>query len=231
VTDASTDSRPETVEALPAPPSPHQSRRQALWPRIAAQFTAERITAAFTVVLAGATLALVVTAWFQHRDAVEATEATKQLAKATENAASDRREISSAQLLLKFNDMLESPHYAKIVTDIESHGSNYPLLPRTKKGRAGNRTDADVEEYIGIFEDLGYFIEDNLIISKMAYDHFSYDIEKAWCNKDVQRIIREARGADKSTTAQSDPIYGNFEKLARQYLAKEQQSCKEIETQ
>jgi hypothetical protein len=95
----------------------------------------------------------------------------------------------------------------------------------------GNRTDADVEEYIGIFEDLGYFIEDNLIISKMAYDHFSYDIEKAWCNKDIQRIIREARAADKSTTAQSDPIYGNFEKLARQYLAKEQQSCKEIETQ
>jgi hypothetical protein len=132
---------------------------------------------------------------------------------------------------LKFNDLLESPHYAKIVGDIESHSSNYPLLPRAKKGRLSNRTDADVEEYIGIFEDMGYFIEDNLIIAKMVYDHFSYDIEKAWCNKDVQRIVKEARAADKSTTANVDPIYGNFEKLATQYLAKEHQTCEDMETQ
>jgi hypothetical protein len=220
MTEANADPDSAKAEAPPLPPEP---KRAVSWP--------EWINAAFTVVLAGATLALVGTAWFQHKDAVEAIEATQRLAQATENAATDRQRISSAELILKFSDILESPHYAKILTDIESHGSNYPLLPRTKKGRLGNRTDADVEEYIGIFEDVGYFIEDNLIIAKMAYDHFSYDIEKAWCNNDVQRIIREARAADKSTTAQTDPMYGNFEKLARQYLAKEQQSCKEIETQ
>jgi hypothetical protein len=65
----------------------------------------------------------------------------------------------------------------------------------------------------------------------MVYDHLSYDIEKAWCNKDVQRVIREALAADKSTTAQSDPMYGNFEKLAKQYLDREHQTCGEIETQ
>ena len=78
---------------------------------------------------------------------------------------------------------------------------------------------------------MGYFIEDNLIIAKMAYDHFSYDVEKAWCNNDVQRLIREARAADKSTTAKVDPIYGNFEKLVTQYLAKEHQSCDDLENQ
>lgn len=62
---------------------------------------------------------------------------------------------------------------------------------------------------------MGYFIEDNLIVAKMVYDHFSYDIEKAWCNKDVQRIVKEARAADKSTTANVDPIYGNFESWRR----------------
>jgi hypothetical protein len=231
MTDATTDARPETVEAPPSQPSPRRSRRQALWSRVAALCTAERITAAFTIVLASATLALVGTAWFQHNDAVEAITATQRLAEATENAATDRRKISSAELILKFNDLLESPHYAKIVGDIESHSSNYPLLPRAKKGRLSNRTDADVEEYIGIFEDMGYFIEDNLIIAKMVYDHFSYDIEKAWCNKDVQRIVKEARAADKSTTANVDPIYGNFEKLATQYLAKEHQTCEDMETQ
>jgi hypothetical protein len=94
-----------------------------------------------------------------------------------------------------------------------------------------NRTDADVEEYIGIFEDMGYFIKDNLISAKMAYDHFSYDIEKAWCNTDLQLTIRKARATDKSKTAQSDPLYGNFEILAKQYLDDEGQSCRDLDKQ
>ena len=216
----------EQPEALPS-----SSARSATMHRITAVFTPDRITAAFTVVLALATLALVVTAYFQHIDSVEAIEATKRLAVATETAATDARKTASAQLLLKLDDVVQGSRFNKIITDIESHGSGYPLIARTKKGRTGRSTDADVEEYIGIFEDLGYFIQDNLIIPKMAYDHFSYDIEKAWCNADVQRTIREARAADKSTTAQTDPMYGNFEKLAKDYLAKEAQSCKDLENQ
>jgi hypothetical protein len=216
----------EEPEAPPSPSAPLPAR-----PRITPLFTPDRITAAFTVVLALATLALVVTAYFQHIDSVEAIEATKRLAVATETAANDSRKTASAQLLLKLDDVVQGSRVNKIITDIESHGSSYPLIARTKKGRTGRSTDADVEEYIGIFEDLGYFIQDNLIIPKMAYDHFSYDIEKAWCNADVQRTIREARADDKSTTAQTDPIYGNFEKLAKEYLAKEGQSCKDLENQ
>jgi hypothetical protein len=216
----------EQPEAPPSPSAPLSAR-----PRITPLFTPDRITAAFTVVLALATLALVVTAYFQHVDSVEAIEATKRLAVATETSANDSRETASAQLLLKLDDIVQASRFNKIITDIESHGSSYPLIARTKKGRTGRSTDADVEEYIGIFEDLGYFIQDNLIIPKMAYDHFSYDIEKAWCNADVQRTIKEARAADKSTTAQTDPIYGNFEKLAKDYLAREGQSCKDLENQ
>jgi hypothetical protein len=107
----------------------------------------------------------------------------------------------------------------------QSHDSNYHL-PKYK-----NRTDADVEEYIGIFEDMGYFIKDNLITAKMAYDHFSYDIEKAWCNVTVQETIQKVRAADKSKTAQSDPLYGNFERLAKQYLGDEGQTCKDMDKQ
>ena len=58
----------------------------------------------------------------------------------------------------------------------------------------------------------------------MAYDNFSYDVEKAWCNADIQWIVRDARNADKSSDA-SDPFYSNFEKLAKSYLAKENQIC------
>lgn len=113
------------------PPSPPESQRGISWP--------ERITAAFTVVLALATLALVGTAWFQHFDAVDAIEATKRLAAATEKAATDHREIASAELVLKYADILDRDRYTKITTDIQSHGSNYPLLARKTKGRCSKK--------------------------------------------------------------------------------------------
>jgi lysyl-tRNA synthetase class II len=121
--------------------------------------------------------------------------------------------------------MLADHRYDRITDDIQSHGSDYPL-PKYK-----TRRDADVEEYIGVFEDMGYFVKDNLITEKMAYDHFSYDIEKAWCNATVQDTIRKARSADKSKTAFIDPMYGNFEKLAKKYLGNEGQSCGDLDRQ
>jgi hypothetical protein len=78
---------------------------------------------------------------------------------------------------------------------------------------------------------MGYFIKDTLISAKMAYDHFSYDIEKAWCNTVVQETIRKVRANDKSKTAQSDPMYGNFERLAKEYLDAEGQSCIDLDKQ
>jgi hypothetical protein len=202
------------AENSPSPPS-----RRPSWLRIKADW----ITAAFTVILALATLALVVTAYFQHDDSVEAIEATKRLAIATENAAKDRRQTASAELVLKIAAMLAEHRYNRITEDIQSHDSKYQF-PKYK-----NRTDADVEEYIGVFEDMGYFIKDNLIITKMAYDHFSYDIEKAWCDTVVQQTIQKARANDKRKPAQSDPLYGNFERLAKEYLEYEGQSCEKLD--
>jgi hypothetical protein len=206
----------------PAPPSPPKS---GLWPRIAAPFTAHRITAAFTIILALATLALVGTAIVQHRDSVDAIEATKRLATANENAAKDQRQVASAELVLKIGTMLAGHRYDRIIEDIQSHDSNY-RLPKYK-----NKSDDDVKEYISVFEDVGYFINDELISSKMAYDRFSYDIEKAWCNIVVQEVIRKQRATDKSKTAQSNPFYGNFERLAKQYLTDEGQTCKDMDKQ
>jgi hypothetical protein len=65
----------------------------------------------------------------------------------------------------------------------------------------------------------------------MAYNEFSYDLEKAWCNADVQRVVADARKADKSVTRQTDAIYGEFEKLARGYLAREAETCEDLDSQ
>ena len=193
-----------------------------LWARAKVPFTAHRITAVFTVVLALATLALVVTAYYQHKDAAEAIEAPNRLAAATENAAKERRQTASAEFVLKIDAMLDQHRFDRISDDIQSHNSNYHL------SKYLNNVDADVGEYINIFDDLGYFITQGLIAGNMAYDYFSYDIEKAWCNITVQEFVQEERATDKSKTAQSGPIFGDFERLAKEYLETDGQSCKDL---
>ena len=126
----------DTDAAPPSPPSPSQSQHPPLWPRIAAPFTAHRVTAAFTVILALATLALVGTAYFQHRDAVEAIEATQRLAVATEMAAQDRRQTASAELILKIDTMLASHRYDRISDDIQSHDSKAEFAEAVRRGLA-----------------------------------------------------------------------------------------------
>jgi hypothetical protein len=187
-------------------------------------FTSDWIIAAFTVVLAIATLALVGTAILQHFDTVDAVEATKRLAIANENASRDRRQTDSADFTMKIDAMLNEPRYAKISDDIESHNSNY-RLPKYP-----NKSDADVDEYIGIFEDIGYFVANDLVGAKIAYERFSYDIEKAWCNVTVQETIRDERAGDKSKIAQSDPQYANFEKLANEYLTTDGLFCNDLDS-
>jgi hypothetical protein len=148
------------------------------------------------------------------------------------NTLKQSQRVASAELVLKLADTLENSKFEKLSTEIQTHDQNYPLLLRSEGGKAGGKFhDILIEQYIGIFEEIGYLVEDNLIISKMAFDEFSYDVEKAWCKKDVQRILREARDADKSITRQTDPIYGEFEKLAQNYLTREGESCNDLDKQ
>ena len=219
-------SEPETPNAPRSAPSSaagDQPHRRPSW--------AEWITASFTVVLALATLALVVTAVVQHTDAVDAIKETSRLVTAAERAATARQRISSGELVLKFGDKLSDARYQKLTAEIQSHDGKYPLLSRAEGGRGGKFHDIEIEQYISMFEDLGYLVQDNLIISKMAYDHFSYDIEKAWCSTDIQQIVKDARKSDKSVPGVADLFYVNFETLAKNYLAKEGQSCKDLDNQ
>jgi len=105
---------------------------------------------------------------------------------------------------------LSEDRYNKITDAIQKNTSVYALL----KDRGGKFEDIDIEEYIGNFEDIGYLVKD-----------------KTWCNTDVQRVVQDARKADKSITATSNPIYGQLEKLAKSYLLKERQSCKDLDNQ
>ena len=95
-----TDEASPKTEPSPSPAAPQP---RPLRPWVVALFTPHWVTAAFTIVLAIATLALVWTSIKQHGDAVDAIEATNRLATATENAAIDRRHATSADLILKMD--------------------------------------------------------------------------------------------------------------------------------
>jgi hypothetical protein len=141
------------------------------------------------------------------------------------------QQIASADLVLKLRATLDDAKFAKLVADIQNHDHAYPVLTRSEGGKGGTVPDRLIEQYISVFEDIGYLVEGDLIINKMAYNEFSYDVEKTWCNDDVQHIITDARKADKSITRLSDPIYGGIEKLASNYLHRENQTCKDLDNQ
>ena len=141
------------------------------------------------------------------------------------------QQIASADLVLKLRATLDDNKFTKLVADIQTHDHNYPLLSRSEGGKGGKWRDLDIEQYLSVFESIGYLVEDDLVIRKMAFDEFSYDVEKTWCNTDVQRVITDARKTDKSITRQIDPYYGKLEKLARDYLSRENQTCKDLDNQ
>jgi hypothetical protein len=143
-------------------------------------------------------------------------------------ALQQAQQAASATLLLQLRDKLDGDRYAPITAAIQEHDHTYPLL---RDGRGGKFRELAVEQYISNFEDIGYLVQERLIIPEMAYHHFSYDVEKAWCSGDVQRLVRDACKADKSATAASEPFYSKFENLAQAYLTREHQFCKDLDTQ
>jgi hypothetical protein len=81
-----------------------------------------------------------------------------------------------------------------------------------------------------VFDDLGYLITRNLVEQQMAYSYFSYDIQKAWCNVTVQEVIQQERKDDKSKTAQTDPVFGEFERTAKAFLETDGLSCNDLDS-
>jgi hypothetical protein len=159
----------------------------------------------------------VIVALYQLNQISAQTELQSQALKTTQAA-------QSATLILQLRNILDVDKYKQITRAIQEHDQKYKLL-------GGAFRDTEVESYIGNFEDIGLLVKESLLLNDMAYDHFSYDVEKAWCSQDVQKVITNARKADKSVTASADAMYGEFERLARSYLAKEQQTCNDLDRQ
>jgi hypothetical protein len=71
--------------------------------------------------------------------------------------------------------------------------------------------DADLDDYLVMFEILDNVYEHNLITRDMVYDAFSYDLEKAYENKEIQEFIRSVRKQEHEAND-----YDGFEALAKE---------------
>jgi hypothetical protein len=127
------------------------------------RLTSDIITAAFTVVLAMATIALVVTAIIQHYDSIDAVRATNRLVEATEQAASHNRQVAGANLVLHWREQLAGNTSIEMATDIQTHDSNYPLRVNSEGGRGGRFSGREIVAYLGYFDDMGEFARYNII--------------------------------------------------------------------
>jgi hypothetical protein len=78
------------------------------------------------------------------------------------------QQIASADLVLKLRATLDDSKFAKLVGDIQNHDHNYPLLSRSDGGKGGKFPDLEIEQYLSVFEDIGYLVEGDLIIGRMG---------------------------------------------------------------
>lgn len=133
------------------------------------------------------------------------------------------KEIESGKFVLELSRNIDADKYKKIINAIEDHDANFPIL----KSSGGSFSDSEIEDYIGNFETIGDFENRQIIDRRMAYNEFSYPIEKAWCNKDIRQHIVETRKRD---NVPSDKVFfSNFENLARSFLKEDKrENCNDI---
>jgi hypothetical protein len=114
----------------------------------------------------------------------------------------DTKASRSVDLVLKFDERLSKPPFLKLRTAVEY---NKPIL----RANHGKFTEEDLESYLGILDSLNDVYRQGLITKDLFYSAYSYDIEKAYDNAEVQTYLKEIRKEDPD-------FYSGFERLAKE---------------
>jgi hypothetical protein len=132
---------------------------------------------------------------------------------ATIFAAYQLRELrlqNSADLTLRLGQEIATGVNQDLVDDLDSDPAT-PILKRPNGG--GKFTVPQLDWYLGEYETLDDLYRNNLITCRMMYNEFSYDLEKAYKNKDV---IAQVAREQKDDPADSD-IWQGFLDLGNQF--------------
>lgn len=114
---------------------------------------------------------------------------------------------SSANFMLRLNQEFHSPAYEELSDALDSD----PAAPILKKQKAGGRfTVHQLDWYLAEYETLDDLYQSDLITCRMIYNEFSYDLEKAYKNKDVMAEVVKERKGDTS-------LWQGFLKLGKKF--------------
>lgn len=111
----------------------------------------------------------------------------------------DVRNMQSAQLMLDFNNQLNTEINSRIITSIED---GHPLF----KENSGNFTTTDIDKYLSVYELLYGTRDAGLITDNMLYSGFSYDILKTYDNQEIQQYLKKIRIENKDLFAGFDAL-------------------------
>jgi hypothetical protein len=131
----------------------------------------------------------------------------------------EQEKLASAQYVLDLSDKLDTGRYITLADDIDDNDDAYSPI------HTGGFTDNQLDDYMGEFETVGDLVRDGVIEQQMAYDEFSYDIEKTYCNDDVQADITRDQASDGVDTGTIDASWSGFQGLAKLFLAKDSETC------
>jgi hypothetical protein len=146
-------------------------------------------------------------------------------------ALHETRKINSATFVLKISDELSNSKYDNLRKAIDEHKRNYTILNRFSK--------VLVNDYLGNFEAIGNLKIDKIINGDMAYSELGYQIEKTWCNQDVNKYIKNnvfiklTRNLDQnssdSTVYNGFGNYSGLKNLTIYCLSKDNIQCSDLD--
>jgi hypothetical protein len=118
------------------------------------------------------------------------------------NDLQDTKSSRSADFIFRFNEQLDKPPLSKLRIAIVS---SKPVL----KKNGGKFSEDDLEQYLDLWEGLNDLYMKGLIGKEMFYNSYSYDIDKAHGNAEVQSFVKESR-------KESSDFYTGFDNLVKE---------------
>ena len=134
-------------------------------------------------------------------------------------------ETAPSNEIMRISKELDKPKFAGIVSAIDYHTCDYPIRTTESHKRFSNKL---LREYLGSLDGACVLARDSTDNKVMAYEELGYEIEKAWCNKDLQKFIDDSRKAD-TQSPDARNSYRAFEEFAKYCLAKDNKTCADMD--
>lgn len=135
------------------------------------------------------------------------------------NQLSLNRQIQSGEFVLKLSKRLDAIEFDKLRQVIFDNKSDFNLYKKF--------TEMQIDAYLSQLETIGNLYESGLISNPIAYDEFSYDFEKTYCNQSIKKYILDLREKDGNKVFKK--FYVGFENMSKIFLQLDKKTCTDVD--